>query len=133
MNSLFFLRALPWRYIAPALAVAGALWFAFDTGRDSMRAKLQSRIDLAIRERDAARSNVAALQEAIVARNAAIEVAAGKTRAAQDMAAGAVRKAQERDRALAGVRGKLADAARSVPGEPGCAVPDAVRVAWGVM
>lgn len=126
---------LPWRRILPVVGVvtgiAAALWFVFDAGRDSMAAKLQPRIDLAERERDAARGNVKALQDAIAARNAAIEIAAGKTKAAQDKAAEANRRAQERGKALAGVKAQLAEAARSVPTETGCVVQPVVRDAWG--
>jgi hypothetical protein len=127
------IKSLPWRYIAPALAVLALLFAVYGAGVKHERARWKPRVDLAIRERDAARGNVTALQQAIQARNAAIELEAGKTRAAQDKAAVAVRKAQERERALAGMRGKLANAARSVPTEAGCAVQPVARDMWKVL
>lgn len=127
-TALPIIRRLPWAYIGLALAVAGALWFAFDTGRDNMRAKLQPRIDLLTRERDAARANVGALEAAVARQNAAIADAAAKGRAAQEKAAGAVRKAQERDKGTAALMARLA-AVQASGGR--CVTPDAVRDSWG--
>lgn len=130
-------RRLPWRYIGLALAIIGlalaiigALWFAFDTGRDNMRAKLQPRIDLLTRERDAARENVATLKAAVKRQNAAIAAAADKTKAAQDMAADARKRGQERAPAVAGTLARL-DAVQASGGQ--CVTPDAVKDAWGKM
>ena len=121
------LRRLPWRMILPALAVAGALWFAFDTGRDNMRAKLQPRIDLLTRERDAARANVATLEAAVTRQNAAIEAAAAKGQAAQEKAAEARKNGDKRAPGVAATVARLG-AVEASGGR--CVVPDAVRDAW---
>ncbi len=129
-TALAIARRLPWRYIGPAMLAAVVLFAAYGAGAKNERAKWQPRLDLATRERDTARANVATLEDAIARQNAAIADAAGKTRAAQDKAADAARKAQERGRKLAGVKAQLADASRAVPAQAGCAVPDAVVDAW---
>lgn len=123
-------RRLPWRYIGLALAIIGALWFAFDTGRDNMRAKLQPRIDLLTRERDAARKNVATLEAAIARQNAAIVAAADKTKAAQGVAADARKRGQERAPAVARTLARL-EAVKASGGQ--CVTPDAVKDAWRAM
>lgn len=124
------LRSLPWRRILPVAGIAAALWFAFDTGRDNMRAKLQPRIDLLTRERDAARANVVTLEGALSGQNTAIAAAADKTKAAQDKAADARKWGQERDKAVAATLARL-DAVQASGGR--CVTPGAVREAWGKM
>lgn len=125
-----FIRSLPWRRMLPVAGIAAALWFAFDTGRDNMRAKLQPRIDLLTREREAARANIGVLEAAMVRQNAAIADAAAKGRAAQDKAADAARGGRERDKAVAGLMGRL-DAVRASDGR--CVTPGAVHEAWKKM
>lgn len=129
-TALAALRGLPWRRMLPVAGIAAVLWFAFDTGRDNMRAKLQPRIDLLTRERDAARASVGALEAAMVRQNAAIADAAAKGKAAQEMAADAARLGRERDKQVAGLVGRL-DAVRASEGR--CVTPEAVHEAWGKM
>jgi hypothetical protein len=124
------IKALPWRLIGPALAVAAALWFAFDTGRDNMRAKLQPRIQLLTRERDAARANVATLQAAIARQNAASAAAAAQTAARQDKAAKPPQRPAQRVAAAAGALQRIERDAAAVPAVVGCATPQSVRDWW---
>jgi hypothetical protein len=77
--------------------------------------------------------NVELLEVAIARQNAAARTAEAQAKVAQDMAAKAVRTAQERDKALAGVRGRLDAVARSGGVVAGCETPSAVVEAWGRM
>lgn len=120
------IKLLPWRYIGVALAVAAALWFAFDTGRDNMRAKLQPRIALLTRERDTARANVTTLERAIARQNAAIAFQAAKGRNAQQGATRAAKQGRERAPAVAATVAKL----EAVKAGGQCMVAGEVRTAW---
>ncbi len=131
--ALAIARRLPWRYIGPAIGAALALWAAYDWAWQRGHDSRNPEVALLIRERDAAKANVATLEAAVVRQNAAVAEAAAKGKAAQDTAAGAVRMAQEREKRLAGVKGRLDAATRAVPAQDGCAVPDAVRDWWRVM
>lgn len=129
-TALTALRSLPWRRMLPVAGIAAALWFAFDTGRDNMRAKLQPRIDLLTRERDTARANIGVLEAAMVRQNAAIADAAAKGKAAQDKAAEAARRGKESDKATAALIARLA-AVQASGGR--CVTPGAVHEAWEKM
>lgn len=113
------IKMLPWRYIGIALAVAGALWLAFDTGRDNMRAKLQPKLDAAL-------ANVATLKAGIATQNAAIAKQGQQQEAVAEASVKAIQRGAER-------RGRVdAAAARveAVQASGGLVVPDDVRALW---
>lgn len=120
------LKALPWRWIAPALAVAGLLFAVYGAGVKRERARLTPKIEAAQRERDIARLNADAFNAALGKATAAAERAGKQTAAAQDRAAEAARTAQERGKALVGVRARLDAATRPVAPVAGCETPAAV-------
>ena len=130
---LLFLRALPWRIIAPALGVLALLWAAYNFAHGRGQRSRDGEVAVLTKERDAAQSNADLLEAAVQHQNAAVRLAEAKGAAAQDQASQAVRMAQERDRALVGMRRRLEAAARPQAPLPGCVVPDAVKDAWGAM
>ena len=114
---------LPWRTILPGLAtfalVIGAAWFAFDTGRDNMRAKLQPKLDAAL-------ANVATLKAGLATQNAAIAAQGQQQAAVAKASVKAIQRGAER-------RGRVdAMAARVEAVQPSGAVvvPDDVRRLW---
>ena len=118
------IRALP--YAGAALAVAAALWWTYDAGRDSR----DGEVARLIAERDVAASNAVAMRAAVSRQNALVDAWAVEGQAAKERAAAAVRTAQERGKTLAGVMGRLEAAERASGLQGACAVPDAVREGW---
>jgi len=110
---------LPWRYIGLIIAVAAALWFAFDTGRDNMRAKLQPKLDAAL-------ANVATLKAGLATQNAAI-AAQGQQQAA---VAKASTKAIQRGAERRGRVDAMAARVEAVEASGAVVVPDDVRALW---
>lgn len=69
MIGLSVLARLPRRWIAAVAAVLGALWWAYDAGRDGERAKWRAEAARAV---EAARAREAALQAQVDAAGAAL-------------------------------------------------------------
>lgn len=122
------LGALPWRYVLPGIGAALALWAAYDWAKGVGYHSRDKEVATLIQERDTARANVATLQGALDGQNKAIALAGQVTKQAQDIAAEAARGGRERDKAVAGLMGRL-DAVRASEGR--CVTPGAVHEAWG--
>ena len=130
MIPIAVLSRLPWKYIGAAVAVAGALYgaysWAYGRGHDSRNGEVAT----LTQERDTARDNVATMEGAIAGQNKAIALAGEVTARAQGLAADAARGGRERDKAVAGMMGRL-DGVRASDGR--CVTPGPVNEAWEQM
>lgn len=122
MPALTFIRALPWKWILPALAVAAALWWVYDAGHDSRDGEVQFITD----QRDAALASVADLSAALLVQNDAI--------AEQGKMQERVAKASDKAAVAGAARRGALDAAAARVGAVGASgavvVPDDVRGLW---
>jgi hypothetical protein len=121
------------RYAAAGIGAVALLWLAYSWAHERGQRSRDNEVATLAADRDVAKANADLLEVAIARQSDAIKLAEVKSNAAQDMAAKAVRTAQERDKALAGVRGRLDAVARSGGAVAGCETPSAVVEAWGRM
>lgn len=115
------IKALPWRFIGPALGIVAVLTLAYCSGRSDVRKA--DRAALVVE-----RGNVAVLKDGLADQNAGI--------AAQGMAAAVVAKASAKAVQRGAERRGRVDAAaarvEAVQPSVACgAVPDDVRALWG--
>jgi hypothetical protein len=121
------------RYAAAGIGAVALLWLAYSWAHERGQRSRDNEVATLVADRDVAKANADLLEVAIARQNAAARTAEAQAKVAQDMAAKAVRTAQERDKALAGVRGRLDAVARSGGVVAGCETPSAVVEAWGRM
>lgn len=120
------IKLLPWRYIGIALAVAGALWFAYDWAWQRGHDSRNTEVAVLVKERNTARANVSTLKRAISRQNAAIAFEAAKGRAAQQGATQHRKNGDKRAPAVAATVARLG----AVEASGRCVVAGEVRAAW---